>query len=492
MSEAVLSSRVPTPTERDLATFARWPVFSIAGLVAVVHLVFSPTGGYWLDEAYMLAAGKFHPAFGYADQPPLAPLLAAAMDRIAPDSIVVLRLPAVLATAAAVVLTALIARELGGDRRAQTLSAGAAATGLFSTYVGHWITPYTFEPALWLLLIWVLLRWVRLREAGHPDDRLLLVIGVVIGLTMQTKFQVALLCVALLISVLLVGPRDLLRRPKFWGGVGIALLLALSTLVWQATHGWPQLRMGAVVARESPRMSNGHTNIALYLVVFAGVAGTGLFLLGLWKLLRSAELRPYRFFGVTIVLLYGLFTALPGRPYYLMSLYGIAIAAGALALQRRRETRRTRFRWAAWPTYAASVLAAGYFLWLSTAQTIPRVPMPESDALAKETAAAYAALPPQEHRHTAIMGGHYVLAAALEVEREQHGLPPVYSPHRGYGYFDIPGNEINSVLLVGWRPAMLLEHFTEIRQVRQGDVDIWLCTGRRGAWPDIWAKIRSL
>lgn len=67
----------------------------------------------------------------------MVPLLAAAMDWIAPGSLPVLGLPALLATAAAVVMTALVARELGGDRRAQVLAAGAFATGLQTNVAAH-------------------------------------------------------------------------------------------------------------------------------------------------------------------------------------------------------------------------------------------------------------------------------------------------------------------------------------------------------------------
>ncbi len=77
-----------------------------------------------------------------------------------------------LATAAAVVAAALVARELGGDRRAQTLTAGAQATAVWITLAGHWLTPYTLEPVQWLVLGWLLVRWIRLR-----DDRLLLALG---------------------------------------------------------------------------------------------------------------------------------------------------------------------------------------------------------------------------------------------------------------------------------------------------------------------------
>jgi hypothetical protein len=68
-------------------------VLSIAALVAIVHLVASAIGGYWFDEVYKLAIGRHHLDWGSADQPPVAPLLAALMDAVAPGSIVALRLP---------------------------------------------------------------------------------------------------------------------------------------------------------------------------------------------------------------------------------------------------------------------------------------------------------------------------------------------------------------------------------------------------------------
>ncbi|MGP4020086.1 glycosyltransferase family 39 protein [Saccharopolyspora sp. 5N708] len=493
MSSAVLDPQSPTPIRSEPPPLWKWPVFTIAGLVAVAHLAFTPFGGYWIDEVYMLAAGKYHLDWGYVDQPPLVPLIAAAMGWLAPGSLLALRVPAVLATAAVVVLTALLAREFGGDRRAQVLAAGAGATGLWTALVGHFVTPYTFEPVLWLGLSWLLVRWVRLRDLGRPDDRLLLWFGVLLGITMQAKFQVAILCVALLISVLAVGPRDILRRPMFWGGVGIAAVLALPTLLWQAFNGWPQLKMGAVVASESPLLSGGRSGTAISLVLYAGVVGATLFLIGLWRLMRSPELRSYRFFAVTTVLLYGLFVITAARPYYLIGLYGVVMAAGIVGLQRRRESRPSRWGWTAWPVYALSAAAAGYLLWLSTMLT-PTFGVPTADSLAREASAAYTALPSEQRARTAVISESYILAAMLEVGGEQHELPNVYSPHRGYGYFAPPTEQIDSVLYVGSDPADGRRLFSEVRQVQTGSVPIWLCTGKQGTWTwaQLWPQLRYL
>ncbi|MDT5300880.1 MAG: hypothetical protein QOG79_4122 [Mycobacterium sp.] len=142
-------------------------------------------------------------------------------------------------------MAGLIARELGCDRRAQVFTAAAQATGLWSTLAGHWLTPYSLEPVQWMLLVWLLIRWQRVR-----DDRLLLVLGVVIGIAAMTKFQV-MLCLVLLVAIAVCGPRDLLGRPLLWAGAALAVLVAVPTLIWQYLHGWPQLRMTPVVAGEA-------------------------------------------------------------------------------------------------------------------------------------------------------------------------------------------------------------------------------------------------
>ena len=77
-----------------VAPFAARVVLPIAGLVGLVHCAAAAFGeGYWFDEVYMLAIGHYHLDWGSADQPPLAPALAAVMDAIAPGSLVALRCP---------------------------------------------------------------------------------------------------------------------------------------------------------------------------------------------------------------------------------------------------------------------------------------------------------------------------------------------------------------------------------------------------------------
>lgn len=432
----------------------------------------------------MLAIGRYHLDWGSADQPPLAPALAALMDAVAPASQQALALPAALATGCAVVLAGLIAREFGCDRRAQVVTALAQATGLWTSLAGHWLTPYALEPAQWLLLMWLLIRWVRLR-----DDRLLIAFGCIAGIAALTKLQVILLCSVLLVAVAVAGPRELLRRPMLWLGGAIAAVIASPTLIWQKVHGWPQLQMASVVRGEAEALYGGRAGIAVQLILFAGVLGVALVGYGLWRLLRDDEMREYRFLAVAFVILYVMFVAAGGRPYYLVGLYAPLAAAGALGFARRREHGKGR-RWPAWLAVASSTGLAVGALVLSV--TITRSDVGER--IAHRTADTFHALPVDQQQRTAVVGESYIVAAYLDGYSDRLGLPEAHSLSRSYGYFAAPRPELDSVLYIGRDASSLRDYFDTSRQVAEigDDMHAFVLTGRRQSWESIWSHERTL
>src|SRR3954462_8013109 len=104
----------------------RAPLF-LGAAVTVVLVVFAGGYGYHRDELYFLEAGH-HLAWSYADQGPVTPLVARLMSDIAPGSLTVLRIPSAIAAGLVVLLTGLLAGELGG-RPHPTGPAGGGAAG---------------------------------------------------------------------------------------------------------------------------------------------------------------------------------------------------------------------------------------------------------------------------------------------------------------------------------------------------------------------------
>ncbi|WP_232376720.1 ArnT family glycosyltransferase [Amycolatopsis aidingensis] len=211
MREELATPATETPAAPP--PLARWPVLAVAGATGLVLLATSARIGYFGDELYFLASGRYHLEWGYADQPWLLPVLALAMDTLAPGSVLVLRLPAMIVTVLGVLLTALIAREFGGGRKAQLLAAGAYAISFQLLASGHLLATSTIDPFLWTLTTWLVVRWVRTRA-----DRLLLCAGLATAVAMQGKFLIVFFWLALGAVVLLTGPRELLRRPALWAG----------------------------------------------------------------------------------------------------------------------------------------------------------------------------------------------------------------------------------------------------------------------------------
>jgi len=180
------------------------PVLAIAGGTGAVLLATSAGYGYFGDELYFLAAGR-HPSWGYADQPPLLPLLAHAIDMVFPGSVLALRLPAVAMMVAGVVIAALIAREFGGSSRAQVLTAAAYALP-GNLMLTRTLSTAAVDLLLWTLASWLVIRWVRLRR-----DRLLLYAGLATTIALQAKYLMVVFWAVLAVSALLAGPPAFLR-----------------------------------------------------------------------------------------------------------------------------------------------------------------------------------------------------------------------------------------------------------------------------------------
>ncbi|MDT7799281.1 MAG: hypothetical protein QOI78_2714 [Actinomycetota bacterium] len=468
--------------------FARGPVLAIAGLAGLALLLTSGRYAGGFDELYFLVAGRDHLSWGYFDQPPLIPALAAAMDRLAPDSLVVLRLPMTLAAASGVVVTALIAREFGGGRGAQAMAAACYATSGI-VIVSHWIGTYVLDPFLWTVVAWLLVRWTRTRRDG-----LLVWAGVVTAVSLETKFLIPALWAAVLLAALVFGPRELLRRPKLWLGAAIAVVVTVPTLVWQATHGWPYTHMSEVVAAEFPGYGPWVRDGLLGAGIGVGVVAL---LYGVWRLLRSAELRPYRYLGVALILVALAVVATQGRSYYLMGCYAVPFAAAATEL-----TRRNLAGWwkaVAWPAFVLSAVVTLVALpvWPASARTsfgpfslgsaFAQGELPQQD-LAKVIGQTYAALPPAVRARTAVYSEIYPFAAVTEFYGAPYGIHTVYSGHRAYWYFGPPPESADAVLFAGFDPGLLRPYFAHETQVVDGL--LWEYDGRNAPWSQIWPALK--
>jgi uncharacterized membrane protein len=506
MTEVLDVPRRHADSGEPIPPFAFGGVGAVAALGTLALLVSIGRYGFFGDELYFIAAGR-RPAVGYADQGPLLPAIARLMDLLAPESLIALRLPAVLVTVAAVVVTAQIAREFGGARPAQVLAAAAYATSPFLLVQGDQLATNTIDTALWVVVSWLVVRWVRTRHDG-----LLPAAALVTAVDMQVKWLIPFFWIALAVGVAIYGPRELLRRPALWWGGGIVALTTVPSLVWQAVHGWPQLRLGGVVAAEQATIGGRYVWLPLALAS-AGLIGGVLLVYGTWTLLRARSWRPYRFLGLLPLVLIVVFIATNGRPYYAAGCYGVLIAVGAVRWTEKRRRARTIVTV---PLLALSVALVVFSLPLRPQTDIEPVDTQAQagleialygrfgwSELAAGTAAAYRALPEVERSSAVLIADSYWQASALDIDRAAYGLPAVYSPNRGFGYFGTPPDTAATVLWVGGTETDVLARCAEVSAVGQVDarlgfpgvtrgVTVWRCAQPRVPWSLAWPGMLRL
>lgn len=480
-------------------------VFVIASFVLAVLLIGAGGYGPHRDELYFLAAGE-NLAWGYPDQGPLTPALAALMDGLAPDSLTVLRLPSALATAATVLLTGLLARELGASKRAQQIAAGTTAVGSVFLITGHLLSTTTFD-----LLAWTLITLLVVMAVRTKNDRLWLVAGVVLGLALLNKPLPVFLAIGLLAGVAIAGPRGLLRNPWVWAGAGIALAIWSPWLIWQASEGWPQLDVAAELADGSSTSSEPRWAFLPFQALLVSPLLVPIWVAGLWALFRDPGMRDFRFLGWAWVVLAGLFLLTAGKPYYLAGLFGVLIAAGAPKVDRWLDRGRPRARRVALAT------ALGLSAVVSATLALPVLPETSLDPviaanedvaetvgwpeLTATVAEVQAMLPPDER--AVIVTINYGEAGAIDRYGSALGLADAFSGHNGYWDWGPPPDEPAPVIAVGFGRDELVGLLSgcraEARITNDAEVEneelgraVYLCDGTAAPWSEIWPEFRRL
>ena len=224
------------------------------------------------------------PAWGYVDQPPFTPLLSHAIAAVYDGGPWLLRVPATLFSVGCVVLTALLARELGGGAKAQTWTAWGVATTSAVTVLGHVFLTSTADLTLWPAICLCILK-----AELHDRPRWWLAAGALAGLATYNRLLVGVLVAGIALGLLLVGPRRRLLSPYVLGGALVALVWRSPTSSTRCLNGWPEGDMGRALAANNA----ADTRIAMFplLVVLFGPPLVVIWVAGLVALWRDRRLR---------------------------------------------------------------------------------------------------------------------------------------------------------------------------------------------------------
>ncbi len=507
------------PAELPPASW-RW-LGGIAAGAFVVLMAFAGRYGYHRDELYFLAASR-HMAWGYVDQPPLSVALVWISRHLFGDSLYGLRLFPALAYAGAVLLAGLLARELGGRRFAQIFAALCLAVSPF-LIAAHLAGPTVYDLVGWGVTMLVVMRILR-----TGDQRLWLLVGVVVGVSLFAKQTILLLVVALLAGFVVNRQWRVLGSRYLWVGAALALVIWLPNLLWQAGHGWPALAMSGSLQQEHSGLGYA---LKFVFIQFAlpGWWAAPVWLAGLWALWREPRFRAYRAFAAAYGLLFVfLIVVIADRPYYLGPLYLALFGAGAIVTGEVVQGSRRffsptqpsrRLLWRSPRAAIAWILVLGVLFlpmalpilpahWLHTVplQKInynlgEEVGWPE---LVRTVAGVYDSLPASERATTAIVTGNYGEAGAVDRYGPALGLPPAYSGHNNYWWWGPPPAGATTAIVIGldadgawlrryWASVTLAGRVRNAAGVDNDEegMPVWLCRGLKRPWRVIWPDFRQ-
>jgi 4-amino-4-deoxy-L-arabinose transferase-like glycosyltransferase len=498
-------------------------VAGLALLKLVIHMLASSNYGYFRDEFYYIAASQ-HLAFGYVDFPPFIALLTAFARFTLGDSLLALHFFPALAGAGVIVLTGLMARQLGAGPFGQVLAALAVLVTPVYLATNALLTMDSFDQLVWAAALYVL---ILILKRDRP--KLWLVFGLLMGIGLTIKLTPLYFGLALVVGLALTPYRNYFRNPYLYLGGSIALAFLLPYVIWNAANDWPTIEFwrnyGGKVFQASPPV------FLLQQVAVMHPMTLPVWLGGLVFLFTQSG-KPYRLFGWMYLLLFLIFMLQHAKYYFLAPFYPILFACGAVALQQFASSRR--WHWLRWPraSYVLFLVIGGIVL---APLAIPILPLnvqvayvrvmggtsvkfenvdsgilPQYFAdrfgweeLAVNMSEVYHSLLAGDQAKDCIFTSNYGEAGALQFYSAKYDLPPVISGHNNY-YLWGPGNCTGEVLIYLGQANIdvLKQRFADVQQVAvnkcqycmpyENNLPIFLCRGIKVTVEQAWPQTKSI
>ena len=487
-------------------------ILAFAAVKVLFHLLTNDGYGFHRDELATIDDAK-HLAWGYVAYPPVTPFLgwlAMQFADVTPSS---LRFLPSVAQSLVIVLTALIARDLGGDRRAQWIAAVAAAIAPLSLAASA-LYQYVAFDFLW----WVLIAWLVVRLVKSDDPRWWVAIGIAIGVGVMTKYTILFYVAGIVTGVFATRLRRHLSSGWLWLGAGLSLLVVAPHLVWQLQHDFITADFLDHIRARDARIGRTDGFLRDQFLVASNPLTVPIWITGLAALAAASRFRPFRLLAWMAIVPFVLFLIARGRGYYMAPVYPMLLAAGATQLVSSFDTRRRASRRAAFAAIIILLLAGSSAALI----VLPIAPLGsplfelavrENSDLAEEVgwpelvaevARIYESLPAEERARTGILCGNYGEAGAVNLYGPAYDLPPAISNVNSY-WLRGPGPDppqqlivlgadrddleplFQSVTLAGKTPVVAGVQNEETRD----HPDIFLCRGLRQPWSKVWPAIRS-
>jgi hypothetical protein len=477
----------------------------IAGLFGIAHMLTNGQYGFHRDELQFLNDAQ-HLDWGFVPYPPLTSALEFLGFKMFGLSPVGLRLFSVVAQAAVILVSGLMARDLGGGRLAQIFT--AVAVGLSPAPMAN---ATMFQYSSFDMLWWVLIAWSAIRLLRDDDPRWWVAIGLFAGLGLQTKYSIAFELVGVLAGVLLTDARRHLTSSWLWAGVAVALLVFAPNLVWLARHDFISYRFLQSIHVRDVNEGRADGFLRDQFLINANLFATPVWITGLVGYFRA---RRYRMLAWMYVVPLLLFMLLQGRFYYVSAAYPMLLAMGAVIGEQWLRTLRPVWQVAMAALMFSGVAAIGIYAALIIMPVASSGPLRDFalrrnndlrekigwNELVSQVAAIRDALPAEQQADLGIVVGNYGEQGAIALLRKAYGLPtPITAINSGWlrGY---PQTPPRAVIVLGSSRGRADELFVNchlaghsgnawgvVNEESRDHPDIFVCGPARKPWSELWS-----
>jgi hypothetical protein len=485
-----------------------WLLF-IAIAVATVHLLTNSRYGFHRDELQFLSDAR-HLDWGFVAYPPFTPLVERAALHLFGLSLVGLRLFSVIAQAAAILLTGLMAAELGGGRLAQITAALAVALSPLPLFEGTEFQYSSFDYLWWVMIAYFV---VRLLKSENP--RWWLAVGAIVGMGLITKYAIVFFVAGILAGMMLTRERRFFASGWFWGGTGLALLIFLPNLIWLWRHHFISYHFLQHIHARDVEEGRASSFLPDQFLICTNLVAAPLWVWGLIDFLRS---RRYRLLGVMYVVPLALFLLAKGRGYYLAAAYPMLIAMGATAGERWLLHLSRQWRLAVQVVFFAGLAAVALYVAAIVLPLAPSGPLKKFalshngdlreeigwDDLVKTVAGIRDSLPAEQREHLGIIVGNYGEQGAIEMLGAAYHLPVPISGTNSAWLRGYPLPPPSTLIVIGESRDDVNENFVDCRlaghngnsagiknEESQYHPDIFVCGSPRKPWPIFWRDFQS-
>lgn len=444
--------------------------YRILFLLAVIKFILpfflqNPVYELHRDEFLYLAEGH-HPAWGYMEIPPLLSVFAWISNLFGETFFWVKFWPSLFGAFTFIIVGKII------------LSFGGKSYALFLGFLPFIFGAYLrihflFQPNFLEIFFWTMIAYSIVRFIQTEKNSWLYVLGVSVGLGMNSKYSVAFFVTSILLAALMTKQRKIFLNRHLYFAAAISFLIFLPNLLWQYNHHFPVF----FHMKELQQTQLQYIDPKGFLIdqLLMNLPCVFIWVSGLYFVIFKEE-GQYRIFAWAYLLVIILLLYLQGKSYYTLGVYPVLLAFGAIQLERFAKKHSVVWKYALvilpiliglplipllLPVAKPEKLAkyykqmhlekSGVLKW----EDLKNHPLPQDFAdmlgweeITQKTAKAYSNLSKEEKQHTFIFADNYGEAGAINYYGKKYGLPEAYSDNASFLYWLPDSLHLTNLILI--------------------------------------------